>query len=217
MALFPAKQRRDLHFRYLNHAQRVAACEALSQKPIGIAVIASNKTTILDSGKINVFKQKQHLYNYLVRFLLERVTWICRERAKQISEDNARLRVIFSRRGGTDYQVMRDYLMMLRDGKEVLQPVRRIDWSVLDPNDIRVENHSVKAGLQIADVVTSATAAALEPNGFGHTEPRYALILKRRFIKERGLIGNCGLTLIPRPDRNPLTNSQRIFVQDLEK
>lgn len=82
VSLFPKKKnQRDLHFRHLNHSQRVAACNILREKPLGICVIASNKETILDSQELEVFKRKQHLYNYLVRWLLERLTAACREKA----------------------------------------------------------------------------------------------------------------------------------------
>ena len=216
IALFPQKKRRDLHFRTLSHEQRVAACMRLAEKRIGICVVASNKETILDSGKLHVFKQKGYLYNYLVRYLLERVTDAC-QRAAATKQDTARLRVVFSRRGGTDYQIMHDYLCLMRDGREVKQPTRSINWDVLDPEDIRVENHSIRAGLQIADVLTSATCCAFEPNGFGFCEPRYALTLKRRYIRHNGQIMNCGITVLPPPHKNPLNDAHKQFLDDIEK
>jgi len=112
---------------------------------------------------------------------------------------------------------MREYLRFIRDGKEVMQPVRSINWHVLDPDDIRVENHSVRAGLQIADVLTSATSGALEPNQFGFVEPRYALTLRGRYIRRNKQILDCGLTLIPPFHRNPLNEEQRAFIRALDK
>lgn len=214
---FPRRQnRRDLHFRNLKHPQRVVASRLISEKPLGACVIASNKETILDSEEKEIFKQKQHLYNYLVRFLMERVTDACAAKARQEGHE-ARLFVTFSRRAGTDYQVMSEYFNFLRDGKEVLQPRRSINWNVFDPKDIRVENHSVRAGLQIADVVTSATYCGLEPNEFGDVEARYALLLKDRYLKERRKVLNCGLTLIPPIGRNPLSEQQKQFIDSLNK
>lgn len=211
MSLFPHKQSPDLHFRKLNHDQRVATCQFIAKKPIGISVVASNKITILSAKNRDVFKQNGHLYNYLVRFLLERVTEVCKRAAKKSGTPNANLKVVFSRRGGTDYQVMREYLKLMRDGKEVIQPVRSIDWAVLDPDNIQVENHSKRAGLQIADIVTSATSAALEPNVFGNSEPRYATELKERFCKLNGRVSNCGLTILPF-NNNPLSRAQSNFI-----
>jgi hypothetical protein len=59
----------------------------------------------------------------------------------------------------------------MRDKKEVVRPVRSILWDVLDIDDIAVENHRKWAGLQIADCVTSAFFAAVEPNAYGNCEP----------------------------------------------
>ncbi len=217
MGLYPNKRRRDLHFRFLNHSQKVAACKVLAEKPIGLCVVASNKKTILDSNKMSVFKVKGHLYNYLVRFLLERVTHACAKAANRDGNGQGRLSVTFSRRSGTDYQVMREYLRLMRDGKEVMKPMRSINWEFLDPDAIRVENHSVRAGLQIADVLTSATSSALEPDQYGSIESRYASILRGNFIRHNRRILNCGLTLIPPINRNPLNDEQKEFILALNE
>lgn len=216
MAKYPQKRTRDLHFRYLNHDQSVAACQYLADKPIGICVVASNKITLLDSPKLEVFKQPGHLYNYLVRFLLERVTWVCRKAAEIEKAEKARLHVVFSRRPNTDYQSMHEYLCLMRDGKEKLPPVRSINWDTFSPADITVINHSKSAGLQIADVVTSATMAALEPNIYGNCEPRYSLTMSARYIRSNGVALDCGLTIIPPYKKNPLTDEHRKFIAELK-
>ncbi len=216
MQLFPKKKSRDLHFRFLNHDQRVVACDVLGQKPIGACVIASNKETLLDSPKKEVFKQKGYLYNYLVRFLLERVTDAVALKGKQ-SGESVNLKVVFSRRGGTDYKSMHEYLCLMRDRKEVQAPVRSVNWDVLDLDNIRVENHSVRAGLQIADVITSATYNALDPNQFGYIEPRYAMLLKQRYIKDKRRILNCGITLVPRLESCILSQQHHEFLEEIEQ
>lgn len=174
-------------------------------------MILSNKSTIVSSPKYEVFKQPQHLYNYLVRYLLERVTVACRKHAEREGHGAAELTVTFSRRTGTDYQVMSEYLTLMKDGKEVLPSIRSIDWSVFDPSDIRVENHAKRAGLQIADVVTSATFAAFEPSTYGHCEIGYAELLRARYIRATGRALNCGLTLLPPAHKNPMPVAQQKF------
>lgn len=204
----------DIHFRRLNHNQKIAACQKLAGKPLGICVIASNKETILDSSELEIFKEKQHLYNYLVRFLVERLTTAC---VRKANGAQASLHITFSRRSGTDYQAMREYFEFMRAGKEKLVPKRSIDWRVFDPVNIRVENHSVRAGLQIADVVTSATFSALEPDIFGNTEPRYSLCMKQRYLRQNGKIANNRLTLIPATWDSPLSENQKQYLVDIEK
>lgn len=213
--LFPKKQKRDLHFRYLKHDQKVATSEALAKKRMGVCCICSNKETLLDGGKYEaLYSKKGHLYNYLTRFLLERLTASVAATARKQGE-TARLSIVFSRRANTDYAVMREYLEMMRDGKEKMRPVRSIDWSVFDPSDIRVENHSKWAGLQLADCATSAVFSALERNMYGNYEPRYALTLDKRFIPRSHSILDCGFTLVPQRSRCPLDERQAKFVDDL--
>lgn len=215
--LFPTRKHRTLHFRDLKHDQRVASCQSIARRQVGICVVASNKGSIPDSGKYEIFKRKGHLYSYLVRLLLERVTEVCRRDSERQGVRDPKLAVVFSRRGGTDYGQMRGYLAYLRDGRERVPPVREIDWGILDPADISVENHAKWAGLQIADLFTSATFAALEANRYGNLEPRYALTLGQRFLQRDGRVLNCGLTIVPAPERWPLTEDQLQFLSDLEK
>ncbi|MEO3432505.1 DUF3800 domain-containing protein [Inquilinus sp. CAU 1745] len=215
MSKFPNKKNRDIHFRHLNHAQKVVASEYLSNKQFGICCVCSNKITLLDSSQsVKIFKQKGYLYNYLTRYLLERLTWAVRDFANRTTQ-STELRIVFSRRSGTDYQSMREYLILMRDGRERIRPIRSIDWTVFSPDNIKVENHSRWAGLQLADVVTSATAAGLEPNIFGNYEPRYATAFAKRFISRQRSILDCGLTLIPQIGKSPLDAQQRDFINGL--
>lgn len=215
LSLFPKKgNQKDIHFRKLNHGQRLAACQRIAEKPIGICVVASNKETILDSEELETFKEKQHLYNYLIRFLMERLTAACSTKA---NGEAASLHVTFSRRSGTDYQAMREYFEFMRDGKELFRPVRSINWNVFNPSNIRVENHAVRAGLQIADVVTSATYSAVEPDPYGNTEPRYSLAMKSRYLHDKRTIANHGLTLIPPPWKSPLSDKQKEYIANMKK
>lgn len=197
MDRFQKKRSRDLHFKNLGHDQRVHACRILADKPVGVCVVASDKRTILElSGqKLETYKTKGHLYNWLVRLLLERVTEVCARRAQR---EACRVHVTFSKRGGTDYESMRDYMYLMRDGREKLRPIRSINWDVLAPEDIRVENHSTRAGLQLADLATSATYKAFEPNLYGDVESRYAQIISPRYIQSSGRKVGCGLTIVPR-------------------
>lgn len=186
--------RRDLHFRDLNHDQRVFVTQEIGKLPVGAAVTFSHKITLPGSKWEATFGRKGYLYNYLVRWLLERLTFECQP---DLLEPENRLRLVFSRRGGTDYATMRDYLILMRDGRELIRPVRSINWNVLSVDDIAVEAHKKWAGLQIADVITSAFFSAVEPNIYGNFETRYAEALRPRIIKRNGVVMNHGLTCVP--------------------
>ena len=185
---------RDLHFQNYRHAERVFISQQIAALPVRAAMTFSHKITIPGSRWEATFKKPGFLYNWLVRWLLERLTSECNAAA---GPGPHRLRLVFSRRGGTNYQVMKDYLILMRDGREQVQPIRNIVWRVMDLNDIAVEAHSKWAGLQIADCMTSAFFAAVEPNPYGNYERAYADILRDSVIRKAGNALNHGIAPVP--------------------
>lgn len=195
---FPKAKRRDLHFRNFKHEQKVVVCQEIARLPLHACIVFSNKKTIANNCQwTETFKRPGYLYNYLTRWLLERVTAFCASDAKSFKLPNCKVKVVFSRRGGTNYQSMADYLHLMKEGREINRPVRSIDWQVFNPTDIAVENHSKRAGLQFSDAFTSAFFAAVEPNCYGNCEPHYADILRRSVIRKRGSALNVGVTPVP--------------------
>ncbi|KAF0178971.1 MAG: hypothetical protein FD124_528 [Alphaproteobacteria bacterium] len=207
LALFPGKK--DLHWKNLKHDQKKVVCRSLADRKLGIALAMSHKITIPGGRYEALFKQPQHLYNYLVRWLLERLIVACELAA---APEPACLHLVFSRRGGTNYTVMRKYLTFLADGRDLIKAPRRTNWGVLDIDGIEVEDHSKKAGLQLADCVTSAFFQAVEPNRFDDTEPSYALTLAPRLIK--GRTGTDGLTVVPNIVKARCRPSQADFIRE---
>lgn len=194
-AKFPEKRKPDIHFANLSHDQRKAACADIAGRRLAAAVMLSHKVTIPGSKYEPLFKKPQFLYNYVVRYLLERLIPAC-EFAASHTNDDAKLHLVFSRRSGTNYEVMRKYLHKLAGGHDLVKGPRKTKWKVLDIDGIEVENHSKRAGLQLADCVTSAFFAAVEPNRFGDTEQGYAQRLTSKLLTENGSSRNCGLTLV---------------------
>jgi len=219
LARFPKSQKRELHFRNLVHEQKIAACKLISEFKVGVCVICSNKTSIPDNSKFEIFKRKQHLYNYLVRFMLERITKACRLTASRDYQEPCSLRVVFSQRKGTNYLVMQEYLNLLRDGREIIPSPYGIDWTIFDPANIAVENHANWAGLQIADICTSGITAAFEPNFYGDLESAYARILAPRLIRQPDSPSplNFGLTPIPPVGSLYHTHDERSFFLAIAK
>ena len=199
LARFPNRKRKELHFRNFNHEQRVVICQEIAKRPIHTCVTFSNKATIPGSQWAGLFKRPGHLYNYLVRWLLERTTSYCLQDSTMRGNEITSVKVVFSRRQGTDYQAMREYMEMMRDGREKYNPVRSIVWSVFDPSNIAVENHSKRAGLQIADAVTSAYFRAVEPNYYGNYATEYADSLRPLAIAKQpsGNALDVGVTPVP--------------------
>ena len=192
---FPTMQSPDLHWSRLGHDKRVVVSSDLSVLPMRAALTLSHKVTISGSRWEGTFKRPGYLYNYLTRWLLERLIDWCE---RQSRSDKTSLRVVFSKRRGTNYGEMKRYLHKLSDNCDKFRSPRNTNWSVLDIEGIEVEDHSKRAGLQLADCVTSAFFTALEPNRYGNTEPSYAQRLIGNLIKnEAGQTVNTGLTVVP--------------------
>ena len=113
-ARFPTKQSRDLHWRKLNHNQRVVVSSDLASLPIHAALALSHKVAIPGSPHEETFKKPGYLYNHLIRWLLERLIDWCE---RQSPAGQASLRVVFSKRRGTDYETMKDCLNRLSRGQ----------------------------------------------------------------------------------------------------
>lgn len=214
LSRFPKRQSRDLHFRNLKHDQKVVVCQEIAQMPVGFCTTLSHKITIPGSRYEAVFKKPGYLYNYLVRWLLERVSSSCHVKSHPVG---CKIKIVFSRRGGTNYQSMIEYFRLMRDGNEVARPIRSIIWKQIDFEHIYVEDHAKWAGLQFVDCLTSAFFNAVEPNCYGNYEPTYANILRPRLIKKNGSALNAGLVVVPSLPKSCLDASQTAFFESFQK
>jgi hypothetical protein len=209
---FPKRTKRDLHFRYLSHEQAVHACRVLAGKPAGIISILSNKTTIPSHPSHPVLSRKNGLYKYLLRFLLERVSDACRRRCGLDGQGPRHCRLVFSRRGGMDYSEFQDYMRHLRALQTTQGSRRPIRWDHVDIENIVALDHGSRAGLQLADVASSAFFKAVEPNLYGGYEHRYALELAGRVVKSSlGQALNFGVKPVPDVQKMSLDEEQHRF------
>jgi hypothetical protein len=199
----PQKKSRDLHFLKLNHNQKVFAANQVSNRFVRACSIIAEKTTI----PTGIYNEKNQLYFYLCRYLLERVSWLCRDYRYRVREGDGRVKIVFSRRGGMSYPDFQAYLVRLRNDPEV-----RIHWQVIDINGVEAFDHSRRAGLQLADVIASSFAAGVEPNQYGNCEPRYAEALKPITYNRRNNYFSYGVKAFPKFDALTLTEDQKRFV-----
>jgi len=207
--LMPEKKRQDVHFTKMNHAQRVAAIQCLSARPIRAISVLSNKTTIPDG----VYTNKNQLYFYLTRYLIERISWLCRDMRPRVPHGDGRVEITFSRRGGMSYPDFRSYLERLRAAND--QGIN-IHWPVIDVEGICARDHSTLAGLQLADAIASAFAAGVEPDRYGNCESRYAEILKPIVYERRGNYLSYGVKIVPNHKEMELSDQQRRFIRAFE-
>lgn len=200
----PKQNKRNLHFQKMTHSQRIMAAKTLARKQLMLSHVISNKTTIPPG----TYREKNQLYFYLTRYLIERVSWLCRDLRPRVPEGNGRVKIIFSRRGKMSYGDFRDYLERLRARDDTT-----IHWPVIDIEGIEAQDHSRWAGLQLADIGASAFAAALEVDKYGNCEPRYAETLKPRVYQRKGNYLSYGLKLVPSLDQLQLSREQSRLIQ----
>lgn len=202
----PEKKRRDIHFSSMNHGQRIVAVQRLANRPIRAISILSNKTTIPDG----VYTNKNQLYFYLTRYLIERVSWLCRDMRPRVPQGDGRVKITFSRRGGMSYPDFRAYLECLKGTTD--QEIN-IHWPVIDIEGISAVDHSTNAGLQLADAIASGFAAGVEPDRYGNCECRHAETLTPIVYRRSGNYLSYGAKFVPNPAEMNLTEQQRQMVR----
>lgn len=204
-ALMPEKKNRDIHFSKMNHGQRTAAVQSLVERPVRVISVLSNKETI----PAGVYTEKNQLYFYLTRYLIERISWLCRDLRPRVPEGDGRIKLTFSRRGGLSYSGFTAYLERLRaaEDREI-----NIHWPVIDVAGISARDHSTSAALQLADQVASSFAAGVEPDKFGNCEWRYAETLKPVIYQRKGNYLSYGVKIVPRPPEFVQTPDQARFI-----
>ena len=190
--------KRDIHFKDLKHEQKTVVAQVISELPIRSIVVASNKQTILNHPRKDLYNNKNDLYWYLAKYLIERISQCCYDLRSKVSEGNGKVKIIFSTRGGLVYQDFKDYLQKIKDGNTNHPETNYIKWDVIDIELVENIDHSRNAGLQIADCVVSSFFSALEKGRYGIYETRYALQLKKIIYKDQsGNYINKGLSPVP--------------------
>ena len=142
------------------------------------------------------------MYFYACRFLLERVSWFCRDSFNpQRHQGDGSMNLIFSKRKNLSYEELREYL----DRLENLQNTQsiRIDWDCLRTGQIYAYSASQKMGLQVADAVASSAFHALNKSAYGYTESKCVLLLRPTMYSHNNRIWGYGFKVWPEPNNEP--------------
>lgn len=182
----------QLHFSDLKHEQRVPYVRRIAALPVRTVSVAIHKPSIRDPEKFQA--EKFLLYRYASRFLLERVSWLCRDYAAE-GKGGGTAEVVFSNRSIMSYDELRGYLRLLKSQSDPMDV--RVDWDVIDPDRVEAVNHDQLAGLQMADAVASSLYYAVQLNRYGEAEDKYAKILRPTFYKHKGKTLGYGVKFWP--------------------
>ncbi|MEN2787846.1 DUF3800 domain-containing protein [Sphingomonas qilianensis] len=205
LAQMPQQKRsKPLHFKELDHPQRVMAIDGICGKPIRCIAVIANKPIIPDG----MYPAKNQLYHYMCRYLIERISWLCRDLRPTVPEGDGRVKIVFSRRRAMNYDDFQSYMQHMRD---LADPEIKIHWPVIDVLGIEAFDHGARFGLQLADLAVSGLTAALEPDFYGNVEPRFARMLKPTVYNRNGNYMSYGTKLVPPLDKLQLNTQQQEF------
>lgn len=196
---------RSIHFADFNHGQKRAACGVLQNKPLRFISVICHKPSLNPDN----FVEKNQLYFYLCRYVIERLSWLCRDNRRNVPEGDGRAKIIFSRRGGMSYPDFQTYMRRL----QVSHEGSSIHWPIIDIEAIEAKDHSRDAGLQLADCGASATANAFEHDKYGNVESQYLHLLRRKVYERSSNFLSYGLKFHPSHGDVPLDGQQALSLQ----
>ncbi len=196
--------RKPLHFRDLKHEQRLVFIDAISRGSIRCLTVMTHKPSLKEPEK---FQERYHLYFYNVRYLLERVSWFCRDHRTNLDKGDGSVEIIFSNRSSMSYDDLRLYLERLKIQVQALDI--RIDWSIIKTDQITAFPAGRRMGLQIADAVASSFYYSVQPSQYGFVEGRYARMLKQVIYHHHGVFIGYGLKFWPRESDSVWKNDTR--------
>jgi hypothetical protein len=190
LSAFKNSKKREIHFRNLNHDQKVFTCMAMARMPILTISVMNNKLAISPEAR-QVLADKSVFYWHTTRHIIERVSWFCDECELDLEDGDGTVKLVFSNPGGLRYDGFQAYLSVLKNQTTAIR------WNVINVDDIEVYHHEARAGLQFADCVASAFSAAVEPNFYGNCEPRYAETLMPTVYRRHGSYLSYGIKVLP--------------------
>jgi hypothetical protein len=167
-----------------SHDARMVATEALAKLPVRILYSVVEKAT-LPAGS-HLVTDTQALYNYPLRLLLERASWL-------VDDAGGVASITLSAVKGLPKRIPVDYINRLNGRPDV-----KIRWNAIHPN-IHYEQAATRDGLQMADIAAGALDRAIKPHKAAphRMEPTYLrLLLPRVYCRAPGKIASYGLKAI---------------------
>jgi hypothetical protein len=165
LSQFRNRQTDFLHFKNLLPFKKSIACAEIAKAPCRAFCVISNKINILNYRNPNLGNNKDWLYWWMTRILLERVTEFCHRYAQKTNIVEPKIRIVFSRRSSNDYDEFKLYLRRLQSQSTaggLYINEGDITWPLYDPEEIHIVNAKNLIGLQLADTIAGAVYNGLE-------------------------------------------------------
>lgn len=212
LSQFTNRQTDVLHFNRLIPAKKFIACQGVARTPCRGFVAISNKKNIINYNNQKIRSNDPWLYWWMTRILLEKVTDWCHRHAARNGVQSPKIRLIFERRGGNDYDKLMEYLNKLHiqsQAGELYINHDDIKWDLIDFNEIHVIDKKNSKGLQLSDTITGAFCNSLHPEKNNH-DLTYAKTLHPIIaMNSSGNRIDYGIKTRPYINQMDLTNEQR--------
>ena len=198
-ALLGKPPKKPLHFRDLRHEHRLPFLDRIAGAELSTISILTHKPSLTEPAK---FRGGSRLHHYNLRYLLERVCWLCRDARSKDDTGDGSVELVFSNRKTMSYDDIRNYLdglianEALKLGGERIHDIR-LSGDIIKTSQIQTFTSGKRAGLQIADAVASSCFYGLEPSRVGFIESRYVEMLKPVIYTRGGKTLSYGMKFFP--------------------
>jgi hypothetical protein len=195
-------------FKKLNstHGQRWCIAKHLAATKCNVVAVAVHKPSLTEQGWN---ENKEDLYFQASKFLLERVSWACRDtHGVAAAQPDGKVEIIFSKRGGLRYEDLVTYMSRLK--ADPVKYATKADWNHLDPDLVKNEAHDDSNPAHLAvDHFVSALGCALEAKEHGMFDDRYVRLWADRFYRSNGRAMGNGMKIWPNEGHTALQNGPR--------
>ena len=204
---FQLNPRKHIHWKNLKHPQKVRYAQIIAALQARIIAVCVHKPSLLEP---ETFQDRYRLYFYAVRYLIERVSWLARNRHNPSKwGGDGTVQLIFSNRQGMSYSEMKDYLRLLEKQKQMGKDIR-IEFNKIPIDNLGTQTPGRSMGLQLADAVTGSFFNAIEQDKFGNTEPRYLRTMMPILYRHNNRCQGYGFKIVPREAMANLRNEENL-------
>lgn len=169
--------------------EKFVLTKLLAQKKVRIIQVALHKPSMEGSF---VRSNPRQEYNYLVKWTVERVSWLARDAARGGPPLYNQCQLHFSEQRVYPYSELCDYLNKIQKGQERYNC--SAVWDYINEDAI-YSRHKNETPIHLADTVASAFHHALEPKQHGMTDERFQANLLPALYRRSGKVQ--GLKLYP--------------------
>ncbi len=173
-------------------SQQWAITESFAARSCQAVAVAVYKPGLIEDGWR---ENPGDLYFHASKYLVERISFACRDTHAKLPANDPRVRIVFSERKGLRYDAFQGYLRRLRD-----EPGHNTNtsWAHIDPDLVEPLAHDDShAALLAADYLSAGLGLALERKDQGVFDDRFARLWAAKFYHSQGRVVGNGLKIWP--------------------